>query len=98
MSSGLDLCFVKATTALQQAARHVMLQGSCEEDLKEELKQWLAGLSDGGVERQQGSTDYIYFCAEASISFELVVKIHQQLCVNPLGWCGVMYHCLLGSV
>ena len=85
----LDLCSVEATVAIRQAARHVMHQNSCGGELKEELKQWLASLSDeegGRANKKQGSVDYEYFNAEASISFDLVVKIHQQLKSNPLGW------------
>ncbi len=86
----LDLCLVEATVPIRQAARHVISQSDCEGELKEELKQWLSGLSEeGGVgggreNKKQDSPEY--FNAEASIAFDLVVKIHQQLKANPLGW------------
>ena len=89
MSAELDLCSVNATVPLRQAARHVMNQSSCESELKEELKRWLAGLSDGGGrenKKQSSAADYEYFNSEAFISFNLVVKIHQHLKINPFGW------------
>ena len=86
MSSELDLCLVKATALIRQAARHVMNQSSCGAGLKEELKQWLSGqLDEGGREGGKEQYDAKYFTTETAISFDLVVKIHQQLKANPLG-------------
>ena len=85
MSAALDLCWVGTTDAILQAARHVLDQSSCGSALREELHQWLSQSEEGGGEkREQDGPEY--FNTERSIHFDLVVKIHQELKLHPLGW------------
>lgn len=81
----LDLCCVETTDLIREAVEHVLNWGGCEEELKEDLLQWPDDVP-GGREGKQGEADYSW--VEGSvIPFQLVVRIHQQLKVHPLGWC-----------
>ena len=84
-SSSLDLGWVRTTDALLLAARHVLNQSNCSSALREELQQWLSSQSEEGGEGTGEQDGPEYFNTEKSIHFDLVVKIHQELKVYPLG-------------
>lgn len=82
MSTELDLCCVDATGLIGEAVRHILNRDSCGEQLKEELLQWEHGVSCKR-DREQETAEYCL--GESAIPFHLVVRIHEQLKLHPLG-------------
>ena len=81
-SAELDLCFVEATELIRGAVEHV-LSKECDEALKAELVRWRDAKPKHRETRQEG----LEYCWEEGtpIPFDLVLKVHQQLKIHPLG-------------
>ena len=82
ISKELDLCFVEATGPISDAVQHILNGDSCREELKEELLQWQHGVSERRGKDQETAE---YSLGGSVIPFDLVVRIHDQLKVQPLG-------------
>ena len=78
----LDLCYLETTHQIQEAVQHILDGEGCGVQLKEDLLEWQHGVSERTEKRQETAE---YFLGKSVIPFDLVVRIHDQLKINPLG-------------